>query len=122
MQRQIGVYVQEQAKLFEKLVVVLGGRYDFAKSESTEHVFNTESGPRTAPSPGVPAWSICSTTASRPMPATRNPSCRSSAPMPTVMPFEPEEGEQYEVGLKYQPPGWNSFVTLSLFDLVKQTC
>ena len=35
-------------------------------------------------------------------------------------PFKPEEGRQYEVGLKYQPPGWNSFVTVSLFDLVKQ--
>ena len=35
-------------------------------------------------------------------------------------PFKPEEGRQYEVGIKYQPPGWNSFVTLSLFDLVKQ--
>ena len=41
MQRQIGVYVQEQAKLFDKLVVVLGGRYDFAKTEFKEDAVNT---------------------------------------------------------------------------------
>ncbi len=32
-QRQIGIYFQEQAKLFDKLVITLGGRYDFTKSE-----------------------------------------------------------------------------------------
>ncbi|MFP1678670.1 TonB-dependent siderophore receptor [Alloalcanivorax sp. C16-2] len=32
-------------------------------------------------------------------------------------PFEPSEGKQYEMGLKFQPPRSNSLITLSLFDL-----
>ncbi|MHC6225654.1 TonB-dependent siderophore receptor [Pseudomonas sp. X10] len=32
-------------------------------------------------------------------------------------PFKPMTGEQYEVGVKYQPPGSNSFITLSAFQL-----
>lgn len=35
-------------------------------------------------------------------------------------PFKPTKGEQYEVGVKYQPDGWRSFVTVSLFDITQQ--
>ncbi|KAF1072013.1 MAG: Ferrichrome outer membrane transporter/phage receptor [Pseudomonas citronellolis] len=34
--------------------------------------------------------------------------------------LEPTEGEQYEVGVKYQPSGQDSFITLSLFDLTQK--
>lgn len=33
--------------------------------------------------------------------------------------YKPSEGEQIEAGIKFQPPGWNSFVTASVFDLTK---
>jgi iron complex outermembrane receptor protein len=31
--------------------------------------------------------------------------------------FKPTEGKQYEIGIKYQPPGSNSFITAAIFDL-----
>lgn len=31
--------------------------------------------------------------------------------------FEPEKSEQYELGVKFQPEGWNGFITASVFDL-----
>jgi iron complex outermembrane receptor protein len=34
--------------------------------------------------------------------------------------FEPLRGEQYEAGVKYQPPGLNSFVQLSAFQLTQR--
>src|SRR3546814_18748891 len=34
-------------------------------------------------------------------------------------PFDPEEGTQYEAGLKYQPPGSNSLFTAAVFDLTR---
>lgn len=34
--------------------------------------------------------------------------------------FKPTEGEQYELGIKYQPPGYNSFVTASVYDLTQK--
>ncbi|CUA87629.1 TonB-dependent siderophore receptor [Chelatococcus sambhunathii] len=34
--------------------------------------------------------------------------------------YKPTTGEQFEVGLKYQPPGMRSMVTLALFDLKQQ--
>jgi len=33
--------------------------------------------------------------------------------------FEPEESEQFEVGLKYELPDYNGFLTVALFDLTK---
>jgi iron complex outermembrane receptor protein len=120
MQRQIGIYAQEQAKLFDKLVVVLGGRYDFAKSESTEDVFNTESESEDSAFTGRAGLVYLFDNGLAPY------ASYSESFMPVLgtdaagNPFKPEEGRQYEVGLKYQPPGWNSFVTVSLFELVKQ--
>ncbi|HEX2020478.1 MAG TPA: TonB-dependent siderophore receptor [Aurantimonas sp.] len=33
--------------------------------------------------------------------------------------FEPEEGRQYEAGIKYEPAGWNTLLTASVFDIVR---
>lgn len=35
----------------------------------------------------------------------------------TQQPFKPQEGRQYEIGVKYQPVGNGSWVTLGLFDI-----
>ncbi|WP_371998725.1 TonB-dependent siderophore receptor (plasmid) [Tistrella mobilis] len=35
-------------------------------------------------------------------------------------PFKPTTGQQYEVGVKYQPKGWNSFFAVSLYHLTQQ--
>ncbi len=34
--------------------------------------------------------------------------------------YVPEEGQQYEVGVKFQPAGYNSFITVSAFNLARQ--
>ncbi|MDQ7246893.1 TonB-dependent siderophore receptor [Dongia sedimenti] len=35
-------------------------------------------------------------------------------------PFKPTTSQQYEVGVKFQPEGYNSFITVSAFDLTQQ--
>lgn len=35
-------------------------------------------------------------------------------------PLKPTTADQYEIGVKYQPPGFNSFITASLFDLTER--
>lgn len=35
-------------------------------------------------------------------------------------PFKPTTGQQYEVGVKYQPPGLDSFITLSTYQITQQ--
>lgn len=122
-QRQIGIYGQEQAKLFDKLVIVLGGRYDFARSQfddddndfaevhtrSKDEAFTGRAGLVYLFDNGLAPYFSYS--------ESFEPVLETDA---DGNPFEPEEGRQYEVGIKYQPTGVNSFVMLSLFDLVKQ--
>ena len=36
------------------------------------------------------------------------------------VPFDPTKGEQYEVGVKYQPTSWTSFITLSTYQLTQK--
>ncbi len=117
---QTGIYAQDQIK-FGKLALTLGGRYDWADTETTDHLadgavtdqsdsaFTGRAGLVYLTDIGLAPYASYAT---------------SFLPVLTVnpagTPFEPETGEQYEVGVKYQPVGWNSFVTLSLFDLTKQ--
>ena len=48
------------------------------------------------------------------------PQVGSTHPSRGGAPFRPTTGEQYEVGVKYQPEGLASFVTLSAFDIRQQ--
>ncbi|GAB4522108.1 MAG: TonB-dependent siderophore receptor [Amphiplicatus sp.] len=35
----------------------------------------------------------------------------------TMNPLKPQEGEQWEIGVKYQPPGTRTYITLAYFDI-----
>ena len=35
-------------------------------------------------------------------------------------PFVPSEAEQYEIGIKYEPVGWDALFTISAFDITQQ--
>ncbi|HEV8389866.1 MAG TPA: TonB-dependent siderophore receptor [Dongiaceae bacterium] len=119
-QRQIGIYAQEQAKLFDKLVILLGGRYDFARSEFDDDASDTRSTSKDRAFTGRAGLVYLFDNGLAPYVSY------SESFQPVLEtdvdgnPFKPEEGRQYEVGIKYQLPGWNSFVMASIFDLVKQ--
>ncbi|NBF12808.1 TonB-dependent siderophore receptor [Pseudomonas sp. Fl4BN1] len=124
--RQLGAYVQDQMK-YEHWAFTLGGRVDWARINQ-----NNDGGS------GVYAAGNPAGNSQR---SDRKPTWRAGvvyladnglAPyysysesfVPTVALtskiMQPSTGKQHEVGLKYQPPGSNSSVTLSAFDLRKQ--
>jgi iron complex outermembrane receptor protein len=119
-QRQIGIYLQEQAKLFDKLVLVLGGRYDFAKAKVEDNLTDSSVTTRNEAFTGRAGIVYLFDNGLAPY------FSYSESFQPLLdrdingQPFEPEEGRQYEVGVKYQPQGYDSFVALSLYDLVKE--
>ena len=120
VQKQTGVYVQDQIKL-DHWALTLGARHDWANSETLDHLagdavteqsdsdLTTRAGLVYLSDIGLAPYASYST---------------SFLPVlvynPAGSPFEPEKGEQFEVGVKYQPVGWNSFVTASLFDLTME--
>lgn len=117
---QTGVYLQEQMK-WDKWVLLLGGRYDWASTDSTtkslsngakskssldSHAFTGRVGLVYLFDNGLAPYASYA--------ESFNPQSGTGYGGSV---FKPTEGKQYEIGIKYQPPGSNSFITAAIFDL-----
>ncbi|OZI77678.1 TonB-dependent siderophore receptor [Bordetella genomosp. 12] len=115
---QTGFYLQDQIKWRENWVATLGGRYDTAKVKShsyldgsnvnqTDNKFSGRAGlVYLAPNGLAPYVSYADSFSPT---TTIDPS--------TSRPFKPETGAQYEIGLRYQPPGTRDMYSAAIFDL-----
>ena len=119
-QDQIGLYLQDQIKLGEHWRVLLSGRYDRAESKTKNNLFGTRTvqddnaltgraGLVYVDDSGVaPYFSYARSF----LPALGTDALGNA--------FQPETGEQYEFGLKYEPKGQNIFLSAAYFDLTRQ--
>ncbi len=119
VQNLVGIYGQDQVT-FGNLSVLLGGRVDIANitndnllagshTDETIAKFTWRAGLVYAFDNGIAPYASYST--------SFDPTVTANA---YGDPFEPTTGEQYEVGVKYQPPGMDALFTLSAFQLTKQ--
>ncbi|MAU21885.1 MAG: TonB-dependent siderophore receptor [Martelella sp.] len=117
--QQTGIYLQDQMS-FGGLHAVLGIRQDWTEQESTNRLAGTTSsqsdeattykaGLLYAFDNGISPYVSYST---------------SFEPVIGVdaagQPFVPSEAEQYEIGIKYEPVGWDALFTVSAFDITQQ--
>jgi len=123
---QVGLYAQDQIK-FQKWVLTAGGRYDWSTND--QYNYNSQTinpGPDTVDRLDSKAFTGRVGLAYLFDNGMTPYASYSTSFQPQVgvdaldAMFKPTTGQQYEVGLKYQPVGWNSFITLSLFDLTQQ--
>lgn len=116
---QTGLYVQDQIKAWERLNILLGMRRDWADATSYDRLRNDSTsradqknsyraGLLYAFDDGVSPYVSYSTSFTPTAGRDRFGNT-----------FKPIEGEQYEVGVKYQPPGSESMITLSAYDLTQ---
>ncbi|WP_395350977.1 TonB-dependent siderophore receptor [Variovorax sp. UC122_21] len=115
---QTGVYLQDQIKWKDSWALTLSGRYDRAKAtvvnpaeetntRSSDGKFTGRAGlVYLAPNGIAPYFSYT----------------ESFVPSTTINPdtnqmFKPETGRQYEVGVRYQPPGRKESYSAAIFDL-----
>lgn len=120
-QQQIGFYAQDQIR-YDRWVGTFGLRYDLSEIDTTDRL----------PRAGMPAETsnedeklsvragltylfdngfapyASYTTSFQPLIGTN---------VETGVPFEAQQAEQFELGVKYEPPGGRGLVTLSLFHL-----
>lgn len=120
---QTGVYLQDQIKL-GGWVLTLGGRHDKVDTEVqdrwTGEFTTNRSWSATTGRAGLNyvfdnglAPYVGYSESFTPVTGATSPARGSTS-------FDPETGKQVEVGIKYQPPGQDSFVTLAAFDLRRQ--
>ncbi len=122
---QLGVYAQEQLKI-GNLTGVLGARYDWAsfdydsttlatsavtRANQKDEDFTWRAGLLYQFSNGLAPYFSYSTSF-EPITGT--------AVDFDGNPFKPTTGEQFEIGVKYQPVGVNAFITVSAFDITLQ--
>ncbi|WP_084454954.1 TonB-dependent siderophore receptor [Comamonas composti] len=114
-----GVYVQDQMK-WGQWGFTLGGRFDRARvknenalaksfTEQTLSKFTWRAGVIRNFDSGFAPYASYAT--------SFDPSVTAN---PYGDPFKPSTGKQFELGVKYQPPGKNALFTLSAFDLTQQ--
>ena len=118
---QTGLYLQEQAKIAERLIVTLGGRYDWAKTEiddrlaantdanKTDEAFTWRGAVLYRDASGLAPYYSYSESFFPKYDRSRHGTL-----------FEPETGQQHEVGVKYEIPGIRSLFTLAGFDITRQ--
>lgn len=120
-QTQTGFYLQDQIKFFEKIVLSLGGRYDQAENKVDDNLFGADNDQDDSAITGRAGLLYLADNGLAPYISYSESFLPSiEVDQQTGRPFDPETGEQYEVGIKYQPPRANAFVTLSAFELTRQ--
>jgi iron complex outermembrane receptor protein len=118
---QVGLYVQDQMKLFDKLTLVLGGRYDLAWHQQDDHLFNavTEHDDTAFTYRAgllyqfIPGLAVYASYATSFQPVTFGARANGAV-------FEPETGEQVEGGIKVDMFGGRLTSTVSVYHLTRQ--
>lgn len=119
-QDQLGLYAQEHLTLADRWIVSLNGRVDFASTEQTnllQDTTTTQDEEELTGRVGLVYRSEIDLAPYASYSQSFQPSLGTDA---DGNPFEPERGEQYEVGVKYRPTGANGFVSVAVYDLTRQ--
>ncbi|MCU1760991.1 TonB-dependent siderophore receptor [Pseudomonas sp. 14P_8.1_Bac3] len=118
--RQTGVYVQDQIKL-NQWILTIGGREDWAEIDNKDILAETVTSQRDHKFTGRVGLTYVTEFGLAPYISYSEsflPTLGTAAPERGGKAFEPTEGEQYEVGVKYQPFD-KTLITASVFQ-VKQ--
>ncbi|WP_188610242.1 TonB-dependent siderophore receptor [Chelatococcus reniformis] len=116
---QAGVYLQDQVK-WDRFVLLAGVRTDWAKADIVTRATGASTKLNDRAVTGRAALLYLFDNGVAPYASYST----SFDPVTTLgfggTPFEPTTGEQYEAGVKYQPPGMNAFIQMSAYQLTQQ--
>jgi iron complex outermembrane receptor protein len=117
--RQIGLYLQDQLEI-DRWRFLAGGRYDWARTATLDKIVGETVVQNDAAFTGRVGVLYLSEIGLAPYVSYATSFMPTGGTDAGGKPFEPETGDQYEVGVKFQPEGIKSSVTLSVFQLTRQ--
>lgn len=115
---QSGVYMQDQIR-YDKWLLTLGGRYDMARSTTRNLLADSQAAQRDSAFTGRAGLTYLSDNGVAPYVAYSTSFAPTGGTDYLGEPFRPSRGKQIEAGIKYQPPGSDSMVTLSVYQLTQ---
>ena len=116
---QTGLYAQDQAKL-DNWIVTFGGRYDWATMDSLNRINNGLTKSDDEAFTGRAGLMYLFDFGLAPYASYSESFLPTTGTDRNSNPFEPTTGQQYEVGIKYEPLGTRSRFTLAAFDITQQ--
>lgn len=122
-QEAVGIYAQEQLTFDDRWIVTLGGRWDHVNTkadyyltdtvdDNTASAFTKRIGLTYKFTPNLAAYANYSESFQPLVTPTGNGYALTDT-------LKPQEGRQYEVGLKYRPEAFDGLFTLAYFDLTQ---
>lgn len=118
---QTGFYLQDQIKFDERWVATLGGRYDSAKVDADDHLASASAHQSDGKFSGRAGLVYLAPNGLAPYASYSESFVPNTTLDPfTGQPFKPETGQQYEIGMRYQPPGSKDRYSVAAFDLTRQ--
>ena len=118
--KQFGLYAQDQIRLDEKWLVTLGGRYSYVENDFDFEPTGFSTKQEDDAFTGRVALSYLFENGVSPYVSYSEGFAPTSGTDSSGNVFDPEESEQYEVGVKYQPVGTDALVTASVYQLTKE--
>lgn len=118
-QNQIGLYAQDQIQ-FGQWRLLLGGRHDWADSDTQNRLTATETTKSDHAFTGRAGLVYLFDNGLAPYVSYAESFEPTSGSDFSGAPFKPTTGRQYEAGIKYQPTGFDSFITVAAFELTQQ--
>ncbi|MCC2610577.1 TonB-dependent siderophore receptor [Neorhizobium petrolearium] len=118
-QQQIGGYVQDQIRFGDGWLVTLNGRYDFVHTDTDDRLTSSSYSYDKSAASGRAGLAYQFDNGLTPY-ASVGTFFNPTVAVSTTPNNKPEEGEQYEVGLKYDPTFIDGTFTASLFHLTKR--
>jgi len=117
--RQTGVYLQDQIR-WQRWFLTLGGRYDWALTENNQPLYNVDNRIRDEKFSGRLGFGYLFDNGVTPYFSYSESFQPNTGTDVAGNTFEASTGQQYEVGIKYQPPGSDSFVQLSAYRIERK--
>jgi iron complex outermembrane receptor protein len=115
---QVGLYMQDQVKIYDKLVITGGARYDIARSSYRDPVATNDTvyNNNYVWSPRIGAVYLFDNGFAPYVSYSQSflPNVGSNA---EGVPFAPSFGKQKEIGVRYRPPGTQSQLSAALYDI-----
>lgn len=122
-QAALGIYAQEQWTIDDRWMITAGGRYDYVNTKAdylltntsdnnTAEAFTKRIGLSYKITPELAAYANYSTSFQPLVTPTANGYSLGGT-------LKPQEGEQYEIGMKYKPDSFDALFTMALFDLTQ---
>ncbi|GKS83152.1 TonB-dependent siderophore receptor [Acidovorax sp. SUPP1855] len=120
--RQLGVYAQDQMKIADKWVALIGGRYDHA-SDNQSNLFTGEKAvdnEKNKAFTGRAGLVYLADNGLAPFFSFSQSFEPTSGRDRLGSRFDPSKGTQYEIGTRYQPPGSSTLISAALYQLTRQ--